>query len=57
MAAVLTAGPGAAASHQTAAVLLGLTGDRPLRVEVITWYVGKGYMTFPKAPVPAGSPR
>ena len=27
-----------------------------LRVEVITWYVGKGYMTFPKAPAPAGSP-
>jgi uncharacterized protein YciI len=25
-----------------------------LRVEVITWYVGKGYMTFPRAPVPAG---
>jgi uncharacterized protein YciI len=21
-----------------------------LRVEVVTWYVGKGYMTFPKAP-------
>jgi uncharacterized protein len=28
-----------------------------LRVEVITWYVGKGYMTFPRAPVPAGAPR
>ena len=28
-----------------------------LRVEVITWYVGKGYMTFPKAPAPAGAPR
>jgi uncharacterized protein YciI len=28
-----------------------------LRVEVITWYVGKGYMTFPKAPAPAGVPR
>jgi uncharacterized protein len=25
-----------------------------LRVEVITWHVGKGYMTFPKAPIPAG---
>jgi uncharacterized protein YciI len=24
-----------------------------LRVEVVTWYVGKGSMTFPKAPVPA----
>jgi len=24
-----------------------------LRVEVVTWYVGKGYMTFPKAPNPA----
>ena len=27
-----------------------------LRVEVVTWYVGKGYMTFPKAPAPAASP-
>jgi uncharacterized protein len=27
-----------------------------LRVEVITWYVGKGFMTFPRAPGPAGSP-
>jgi hypothetical protein len=24
-----------------------------LKVEVVTWYVGKGYMTFPKAPAPA----
>jgi uncharacterized protein YciI len=23
-----------------------------LRVEVVTWYVGKGYMIFPKAPSP-----
>lgn len=23
-----------------------------LKVEVMTWYVGKGYMTFPKAPPP-----
>jgi len=22
-----------------------------LRVEVMTWWVGKGYMTFPRAPV------
>jgi uncharacterized protein YciI len=28
-----------------------------LRVEVITWYVGKGYMTFPKSPAPAETPR
>jgi uncharacterized protein len=27
-----------------------------LRVEVVTWYVGKGYMTFPKAPMPVESP-
>lgn len=26
-----------------------------LRAEVITWAVGKGYMTFPKAPQPAES--
>jgi uncharacterized protein YciI len=26
-----------------------------LRVEAVTWYVGKGYMTFPKAPGPASS--
>lgn len=24
-----------------------------LRVEVVTWYVGKGYLAFPKAPAPA----
>jgi hypothetical protein len=24
--------------------------------EAETWYVGKGYMTFPKAPAPAASP-
>jgi uncharacterized protein YciI len=24
-----------------------------LRVEVMTWWVGKGYMTFPKTPVPS----
>ena len=24
-----------------------------LKVEVVTWYVGKGYLAFPKAPVPA----
>jgi uncharacterized protein YciI len=24
-----------------------------LRVEVVTWYVGKGYLAFPKGPVPA----
>jgi uncharacterized protein YciI len=24
-----------------------------LRVEVLTWWVEKGYMTFPKAPAPA----
>ena len=24
-----------------------------LRVEVVTWYVGKGYLAFPKAPNPA----
>jgi uncharacterized protein YciI len=26
------------------------------RVEVVTWHVGKGYMTFPKAPAPAARP-
>jgi uncharacterized protein YciI len=24
-----------------------------LKVEVVTWYVGKGYLAFPKAPAPA----
>ena len=28
-----------------------------LRVEVVTWYVGKGTMTFPRAPVPTPPPR
>jgi len=28
-----------------------------LRAEVITWAVGKGYMTFPKAPPPAEPPK
>lgn len=27
-----------------------------LRIEAVTWYVGKGYMTFPKAPPAAPSP-
>jgi uncharacterized protein YciI len=28
-----------------------------LRVEVVTWYVGKGVMSFPKVPAPTASPR